>query len=433
MIFRIIRYLFLCLVWLFIIALAILFTPPLFRRFVTYPRAEKEIKDFQAQRKPPRSFTHLNLYRGVMHVHSFWSHDSKGTLADIIPAAEINNIDFIFLTDHPRGNSDTLPRGYNGRYGHVLVVPGSEKQGFDVWPLDSIVIDWSKDKDSIAKNIVENGGIIFYAHPEEKHNWGNKWFQGMEIYNFHADTKDEILLPHIANFIINGRKYPQLSYRELFDEQTAILSKWDSLNRVRKIVGFSAVDTHENQNIRARYINAGRIEWVGPDAKVIGTTTVRPWNRWLLHTPDKSGWIFKWMIDTYREGFNYITNYVYANSLSVSSLSENIKKGHLFTAFKSLGDAGGFMFYGTGQNDSICCMMGDSVGFEKIKTISAVSPLPGQFRLLHNGNIVNKSSYDSYSYNWGDMIEKGAYRIEVHIRIRGVDLPWIYSNPIYIY
>jgi hypothetical protein len=433
MIFKIIRYFFLFLALVFIIIMAVLFTLPLYRRFVTYPASELEIKNFRNLKKVPPSHTSLNLYRGVMHVHSFWSHDSEGTLTDLIPAAEINNIDFIFLTDHPRGNLDTLPRGYNGRYGKVLIVPGSEKQGFDTWPLDSIVIDWSRNKDSIAKNIVENGGLIFYAHPEEQHNWGNKWFQGMEIYNFHADTKDEILPLQIANFIINGKKYPQLAFREMFDEQTAVLSRWDSLNRKRKIVGFSAVDTHENQNIRARYIRDGRIEWVGPDAKVIDTTSVRPWNRWLLHPPDKSGWIFKWMIDTYSEGFNYITNYVYANSLSVSSLSEHIKKGHLYTAFNSLGDAGGFMYYGTGQNDSICCMMGDSIGFEKIRTISAVSPLPGQFRLFHNGEIVNQSSYNNYEYNWGDMIEKGAYRIEVHIQIRGVDLPWIYSNPIYIF
>ena len=73
-----------------------------------------------------------------MHVHSYWSHDSEGTLADIIPAAKINDIDFIFLTDHPRGNIDTLPRGYNGCYEKVLIVPGSEKQGFDAWPLDSL-------------------------------------------------------------------------------------------------------------------------------------------------------------------------------------------------------------------------------------------------------------------------------------------------------
>lgn len=47
----------------------------------------------------------------------FWSHDSEGTLADILPAVKMNNTDFIFLIDHPHGNLDTLPGDYNGRFG----------------------------------------------------------------------------------------------------------------------------------------------------------------------------------------------------------------------------------------------------------------------------------------------------------------------------
>lgn len=433
MIFRILKYLFLFLGFSVLVLLIILFTPPLFRRFAKYPGFEIRVNEFQKLRKDPVTQTSLNLYRGVLHVHSYWSHDSEGTLDDIIPAAKINDIDFIFLTDHPRGNIDTLPRGYTGMYEKVLIVPGSEKQGFDAWPLDSAVIDWSGDKETIAKTIVENGGIVFYAHPEEDHNWGNPWYQGMEIYNFHSDTKDESLLPIIVNFVVNGKKYPQWSLREMFDEQTAILARWDSLNTVRKIVGFSAVDTHENQNIRARYIQDGRIEWVGPNANVIDTTDVTFWNKWLLHPPDKSGWIFRWMIDTYREGFNYITNYVYADTLSVLSLSDHIKKGHLYTAFRSLGDAGGFMFDCVDQNNNKCGIMGDSISLDKIMAFNAVSPLPGKFRLIHDGKVADSSSYNSYEYKWEDMIEKGAYRLEVHIKIGDKDLPWIYSNPIYIY
>ena len=433
MILRLVKYFFQLTALFVIFVLIILFAPPLFRHFITYPHTESQVKELKKQRKEQVSLTGLRLFRGVMHVHSYLSHDSKGTLSDILSAAKADDIDFIFLTDHPRGNIDTLPKGYNGLFGNVLIVPGSEKQGFDAWPLDSDVIDWTRNKDTIAKNIVVKGGIVFYAHPEEDHNWGNQWYQGMEIYNFHADTKDEFLIPQVANFIINGRKYPQWSLREMFDEQTAILAKWDSLNTVRKIVGFSAVDTHENQNIRARYINDGRIEWVGPDAKVIDTTGVAFWNKWLLHPPDKSGWIFKWLTDTYKEGFMYITNYVYADTLSVLSISDHIKKGHLFTAFRSLGDAGGFMFDCTGQNGKICGIMGDSVSFDNVKSLSAVSPLPGLFRLVHDGKVVNTSSLNSYEYKWEELIEKGAYRIEVHIKIRNKDLPWIYSNPIYIY
>jgi hypothetical protein len=193
------------------------------------------------------------------------------------------------------------------------------------------------------------------------------------------------------------------------------------------------VDTHENQSIRARYISDGRIEWVGPDANVIDTTRVKYWNKWLLHPPDQSGWIFKWRIDTYKEGFRYITNYVFADKFTVASLSGHIKKGHLYTAFMSLADAGGFMFNCTGQDDRICGIIGDSVEFDNIKSFYAGSPLPGQFRLIHNGKIVNSSSFDNYEYQFAEMIEKGAYRIEVRIKIGNEELPWIYSNPIYVY
>ena len=427
------KYLFLSISGIFLIALFGLFTPAVWHHCVKYPQLEKQVNEFQKLRQEPVSTTKLNTYRGVLHVHSYWSHDSEGTLYDIIPAAKNAGIDFIFLTDHPRGNIDTIPRGYKGYYDGVLIESGSEKQGFDTWPLDSTIIDWKVDKDTIAKNIVSRGGIIFYAHTEEPHNWGNPDYQGMEIYNFHTDTKDESLPSQIINFIVNGNKYRHWALREMFNKQTSILALWDSLNIKRKIVGFSAVDTHENQNIRARYLKDGRVEWVGPNANVIDTMEVKFWNRWLLHQPDENGWIFKWMIDTYKTGFNYITNYVLADTLSVPSLADHLKKGHLYTAFKSLGDAEGFMYYSMNHDDSISSILGDSIKMDQVKTLNAVSPLPGQFRLIHDGKTVNVSSNDNYQYTWSEPIKMGAYRIEMHVKLKGKYVPWIYSNPIYIY
>ena len=427
------KYLLLAVAGLLLIALFGLFTPAVWHNRVTYPGFEKQVIEFQKLRKEPARLTNLNTYRGILHVHSFWSHDSEGLLSDIIPAAKKAGVEFVFLTDHPRGNIDTLPRGYKGLYEGVLIEPGSEKQGFDTWPLDSIIINWNLNKDSIAKDIVSRGGIIFYAHTEEPHNWANPDYQGMEIYNFHTDTKDEKLTSTIANFIINGNTYRPWALRELFDEQTAILALWDSLNTKRKIVGFAAEDTHENQNFRARYLPDGRVEWMGPNAKIIDTVNVTFFNRWLFHTPDESGWIFKWMIDTYQEGFDYVTNYVLADSLSVVSLAHHMKEGHLFTAFKSLGDAKGFIYYALNGKDSITGILGDSIKTDQVKTLNAVSPLPGQFRLIHDGKTVNISSTDSYQYEWPEPIGKGAYRIEMHIKLKGKYIPWIYSNPIYIY
>ena len=430
---KITKYFLFTILGILIITLLILFSPGLWRHWIIYPRLDKEVTELNKLRHETLKNNNLNTYRGVMHVHSYLSHDSEGKLTDIIPAAKANGIDFVFLTDHPRYDLDTFPKGYNGYYDGILIEPGSEKQGFDTWPLESTVINWKTDKDTVAKDVVLNGGIIFYAHTEEPHNWSNPWYQGMEIYNFHTDTKDESLVPHIANFIVNGNKYRRWALRQMFDEQTPILALWDSLNTQQKIVGFSAVDTHENQNFRARYLDDGRIQWIGPNANPIDTVKVTLLNSWLFQEPDASGWVFKWMIDTYKAGFNYITNYVLADTLTVPSLTQNIKAGHLYTAFKSLGDAKGFMYFAQDSDSNKNGIMGDSVQINQTKSLYAVSPLPGQFRLIHDGKQIDISAKDSYEYVWTGPIEKGAYRIEIHVLLNRKYVPWLYSNPIYMY
>ena len=430
---QVLKYLLSTLVIIAVIVLIWFLTKPVWRHFVTYPRHQETVAEFKKLRKEPLPKTKLNVYRGIMHMHSYLSHDSEGTLYDLIPAAKNNGVEFLFLTDHPRYNLDTFPRGYHGYYDGVLIEPGSEKHGFVTWPIDPVVIDLKTNPDTIAKNVVQMGGLIFLSHTEEKRNWGNPWYQGMEMYNFHTDTKDENTLPQIFNFIVNGNKYRIWALREMFDEQTRILARWDSLNFYRKMVGFAAEDTHENQNIRARYIPDGRVEWVGPNANVIDTATVNFWNKWLFSEPDKNGWIFKWMIDTYNEGFDYVTNYVFADTLSTRSLAENMKKGHLFIAFKTLGDAKGFNFFTQNARNEITGIMGDSIRISNIKSLNAVAPLPSQYRLFHNGQMVKESDIDGYEYAFAEPLEKGAYRVEVHVKLNGKYIPWIYSNPVYLY
>ena len=77
----------------------------------------------------------------------------------------------------------------------------------------------------------------------------------------------------------------------------------------------------------------------------------------------------------------------------------------------------------TNQNDSIYGIIGDSITLEEVKSLNAVSPLPGQFRLIHDGKTINISYGDNYQYSWADLIEKGAYRIEVHVKIKGKYFP----------
>lgn len=430
---KVFKYLFLALLGFILIVLLYLLLPGLWNRWFVYPDFQDEVNAFQQLRKEPPALTSLRTYRGVLHAHSYWSHDSEGTLARILPAAKKADLDFIFLTDHPRHNADTFPRGYKGHYEGVLIEPGSEKHGYCAWPLDSTVIDWTLNRDSLIKHIVEDGGLFFYAHSEEDHQWGNPWYQGMEVYNIHTDTKDESLIPLIFNVIVNGSKYRDWAMRELFDEQTAILALWDSLNHHRKIVGFSAVDAHDNQNLRARYLEDGRVEWVGPNADPIDTVEVNFLNSWLFTAPDDEGWIFKLMIDTYETSFGYVTNYVVSDTLSVSSLADHIRKGNLFIAFKSLGDAQGFMFSARDDAQQVVAILGDSISGDQAKSFYAVSPLPGQFRLIKDGEVIDTSGDATYEYRWMDGITNGAYRIEVHIKLNEESVPWVYTNPIYVY
>lgn len=415
-----------------VIIFIVLFIPPIWRNLVTYPGLEKKVAAFNKLRIEPLPMTELNTYRGIMHAHSFWSHDSEGTLHDLIPAAKNNGIEFIFLTDHPHGNLDTFPRGYSGMFDGVLLEPGSEKKELGLWPLDSAVINWGTDKDTLIKQVVSSGGMVVYVHTEEPHNWGNPFYQGMEIYNFHTDVKDEKWLPHIANFLVNGKKYRHWALREVFDEQKTILARWDSLNNHRKIFGYSAVDTHENMNIRARKMDNGFIQWLGPNANPFDTVSVNFWNSWLFHEPDENGWVFRFMIDTYNEGFGYIANYVLADTLSVSSISSHIKSGHLFAAFKSLGDAKGFLYWSKNAGNETSGILGDSVSINQAASLHAISPLPGRFRLLRNGETVDTSA-ETYEYTWNKPLERGAYRLEIHIDVNGTLTPWLYTNPIYIY
>lgn len=160
---------------------------------------------------------------------------------------------------------------------------------------------------------------------------------------------------------------------------------------------------------------------------------VKFWNKWLFSEPDQSGWVFKFLVDTYESGFKYITNYVMADTLSTASIGKNIKQGHLFIAFKSLGDAKGFQFYGLDKKGHVSAILGDSIRLDQVKSLYSVSPLPGRFKLIHNGKVIKVSQEKVYEFSANKSLEKGNYRIEVELNLQGKFIPWIYTNPMVLF
>jgi hypothetical protein len=154
----------------------------------------------------------------------------------------------------------------------------------------------------------------------------------------------------------------------------------------------------------------------------------------MFHQPDQSGWIFRWMIvNTYETSFNNSVNYLFADTLTVPDISRHLLQGHHFTAFQSLADATGFCYYGKGLDGKMIGILGDSIELADIRKLCAVSPYPGRFTLIKDGKPVFISAGEEYSCSVNNELSKGAYRLEVEVKPGKEWLPWIYTNPIYLY
>ena len=128
-----------------------------------------------------------------------------------------------------------------------------------VTPMDSVVIDWSKDQSEVINNLVSNNGLVIYVHTEKKHDWDNPDYQAMEIYNIHTDYIDgnDGFLSILFNLIINRSEYHHWVFREIYDEQISILANWNRINKNRRVVGVAGVDAHNNQSLRILSLSRG--------------------------------------------------------------------------------------------------------------------------------------------------------------------------------
>ncbi len=410
------------------------FSPSIWRHYITYPKLEKERANLWASYKKTNQYILRDEYKGLMHSHNYWSHDSRGTLPEILYAAKKAKLNFIFFSDHAHGKLDTFPRSFHGTFEGIILESGTESgTGLMVNPFDSIVLDWNKDENQLIKEVVSNGGMVTYVHTEKKHRWKNPDYQAMEIYNIHTDLLDEdSILPFVINSIVNGNKYLHWGFRELYDDQTAILANWDRLNMDRQIVGICAVDAHNNNNFRARYHEDGKVEWVGPNADRISLEEPNWLDNILLGETDEFGWAFKWEMDPYFSSFNYVNNHVFCDTFSNVNIKENILKGHVFISFESLAEAKGFQFFSTNDKNELSAILGDSVAVEHVKSLKAVSPFPVKYQLYRNGKIFDEKE-NVYEYDIDIQNKAGNYRIVASLKLNGQWISWVFTNPIYVY
>jgi len=171
---------------------------------------------------PNESFTPapgkpLREFRGIIHCHSLFSHDSKGTYEEILAAAKAAKIDFICMTDHPPKDDKGRPlrEGWTGIHDGVLFIQGAEYSD-QILALGIKEPITGKDRRETIKAIHEQGGVAIACHPELIDDWDAfAEADGMEIYNVHATlqrkAKDKVWMLRIPKFVTTHVRAEELT------------------------------------------------------------------------------------------------------------------------------------------------------------------------------------------------------------------------------
>lgn len=411
----------------------------IYHRFVTFPRAAAAWQALRAQRQPVAFTAGWNEYRGILHSHSHFSHDSEVSFEEILRVLHAVKLDFICLSDHAvdgRADFDIQWRGIrNGK----LFIPGFElKDGIMPFGVASGVVLSNRTEAAIlAQQIVTNGGVLFYAHPEGPREWDRPELTGMEIYNLHTDFKRQkgglggMLRARLPDLLLNLRRYPDHVYRLAFHRPTEFLQRWDDLNRTRHLTGIAANDCHQNVGVRGFYTAADtiRIEDTSPQTlkefKLNWFT--RPLARWWFGPLEPNRKLFHLQLDPYERSARFVNTHILARGLEESAILDSLRAGRVFIGFDMIADSSSFRWYASDPAGS--AVMGETLAFSNATRLQAKSPLPCRFTIVKDGNVVHQQEGRELSWTPAG---PGKYRVEAELNVRDEWVPWVYANPIHL-
>jgi hypothetical protein len=387
-------------------------TPFIYRRY-QLGRLDAKIKELTGARAADLDPAYAD-YKGVIHVHSFLGGHSAGTFADITRAAQSNNLAFVVMTEHPSGDYDTRALTLRGLRGGVLFVAGNETSESDAdrfLTFGGTAAPPGTPPPSSTQEVINRaraaGQRIFVAHPETFRSWHEaSGFDGMEIYNLHADAKyiNRPLL--FFDGLWSYRSYPHLLWTRFYQSPEANLRRFDELTATdtnRRLVAIAGNDAHANVGLVFQDL-AG-------------------------HT------IFALKLDPYERTFQVVRTHVLVERgapLDEENLLAALASGHAYVAFDILCDATGFRF--TATNGAEQKLMGDEIARSGAGVrLRVTTPVKSRIEIIRNGQVVNEAQEVS-SHEW-TANEPGVYRVVCYLPQLPAPLdrkPWIISNPVYV-
>lgn len=378
----------------------------------------------------------LRDYRANLHVHSAFSHDSRGKIDEIVAAAKAAGTSVLMFTEHPASHYDVFLDGHQGMRDGVLLIPGAETNGLLVYPRQSIKQFDSIKPQDLSDLVRGRDGLTFLSHLEERLDWQLQGLTGVEIYNTHADVKNEKrLLSSMKNplWLLKTaeliRRYPQEAFSSLQDYPADYLKRWDELCAIAPHAGVSANDSHQNIGLTIRLAEGNKVrldDALGEQLLMLEAAAFSAFSP----IPDEAkvgDTLFQLRLDPYEFSLRHVGTHLLLSELSQPAVWQALNQGRAFVAFDWIADATGFDF--AAQTPGARYEMGSNVHLSDGLKLSGHAPLKGHWKLFRSGRLVNESDGSTFD---DPVVEPGNYRVELWLNVAGEDRLWILSNPVYV-
>jgi len=245
------------------------------------------------------------------------------------------------------------------------------------------------------------GGIGFIAHPDHegtkkfhvKHfpwqDWSVYGYTGMGVWDFMTDWQST--LKGLPSALI-AYLFPAYVLKGPRDKT---LERWDHLNKEGRVVGIGELDNHDTPR------------------KILGITVgVFPFKRAFRFTRTHL------LLDNPLKG---------KAEEDIKALLNALANGRAYVAMEYFRDAKGFSLSLSDFNREVT--MGDEFSLKGEALLNVKIPEKGKIRIIHDSRLFAETIDKNITCK---ILQRGIYRAEVYLKVRGRYRPWIFSNPVYV-
>lgn len=412
--------------------------------------AHDDVQKIKSTRKELPGIPGLKDYKAILHAHAEDAEHTGGTRPEMLADAKRAGVEVILLTDHFRPPRDFIDGSWRGEREGVLFIPGSESHGFLIHPMKSVIEKMSLEKPAFIETIAEGEGLIFLSHIEERVDHPMDGLTGMEVYNRHADAKDDVAsMMAIMQMVTDPKRvvelaelvelYPDEMLATQLDYPQEYLDKWDAESQKQRVVGVAANDCHHNQVFIVKMkdentVLLGTIVDKDENMRAI-TAEQRPGIKEMMKGHKPGDILARVDFDPYYRSFFNVSTHIFAKEKTEPAIRAALKAGHAYVSHDWMCDPKGFEFFASsGKAGEIGGIMGDEVVTREALALVASFPVECKIRWIKDGKALGKSLEETTPAIRSDLevTEPGVYRVEGWLTVDGEDRPWIYSNPIYV-